>query len=140
MSEPSQPRAALQRITTLRGPKFYRDGEDRARIMFIYTYDASTRIGPRDATEADALDNPEAYARFLREDQLTETQVGPPDKKTGLPTSLDPPPFRPLLVPADPPGMERREREIGPYERRRNEAWAAMPAKDKAAAKEAAGG
>lgn len=72
---------ALERSISLRGPRFYGEGE---RIMFVHHYDAMTREGPREATKADSLEHGEAWARF-----------------TGELTPNDP--LRPLLAFSDPP-------------------------------------
>ena len=50
---------ALQRSVSVRGVRFYREGEE---VMFVRHLDASTREGPRPATEADKSAHPEAWA------------------------------------------------------------------------------
>ncbi len=52
---------ALQRSVSVRGARFYREGE---AVMFVRHLDASTREGPRAATEADKAAHPEAWAAF----------------------------------------------------------------------------
>jgi len=50
---------ALERRISLRGPRFWRDGE---ALMFERQLDGSTREGPRPATDADRAAWPEALA------------------------------------------------------------------------------
>jgi hypothetical protein len=54
------PMPTLERRISLRGPRFWRDGEV---LMFAYQLDASTRHGPRPATDADKDGFPEALAQ-----------------------------------------------------------------------------
>ncbi len=49
----------LQRSLSMRGARFYRDGEE---VMFVHHVDASTREGPRPATDEDRLAHPEEWA------------------------------------------------------------------------------
>ncbi len=51
----------LQRSVSIRGARFYRDGEG---VMFVRHLDASTREGPRPATDADRSAHPEAWTAF----------------------------------------------------------------------------
>ena len=57
---------ALQRNVSLRGAKFYRQG---GKLMFILHLDASTRVGPREATGEDMDAWPEAFAHFEAGDE-----------------------------------------------------------------------
>jgi hypothetical protein len=50
----------LERRISLRGPRFWRDG---GALMFARQLDASTREGPRPATDADKAAFPDALAR-----------------------------------------------------------------------------
>ncbi|HUZ12664.1 MAG TPA: hypothetical protein VMU93_07450 [Caulobacteraceae bacterium] len=50
----------LERMISLRGPRFFRDGE---RLMFVNHLDGSTRDGPRPATQADRAAHPDAAQR-----------------------------------------------------------------------------
>jgi hypothetical protein len=50
---------ALERRISLRGPRFWQEGET---LMFCNQIDGSTRDGPREATDADAEAHPEAFA------------------------------------------------------------------------------
>ncbi len=50
---------ALQRSTSLRGARFFRDGK---LVMFVHHLDSSTRDGPRKATDADKKAHPDAWA------------------------------------------------------------------------------
>ena len=52
---------ALQRSVSMRGARFYRDGEE---VVFVRHLDASTREGPRPATDEDRADHPDAWAQF----------------------------------------------------------------------------
>ena len=52
---------ALQRSVSLRGARFYRDGEE---VVFVRHLDASTREGPRPATDEDRAGHPDAWALF----------------------------------------------------------------------------
>jgi hypothetical protein len=45
----------------LRGPRFWHDG---GVIRFVNHLDSSTRDGPREATEADKVAHPEAFAKL----------------------------------------------------------------------------
>jgi hypothetical protein len=51
----------LQRSVSMRGARFYREGEE---LMFVRHLDASTREGPRPATDDDRADCPDAWAAF----------------------------------------------------------------------------
>lgn len=53
--------AAIIRNTGPRGPRFYEDGGE---LMFVNVVDASTRDGPRPATDADMEAHPEAVGAF----------------------------------------------------------------------------
>lgn len=122
---------SLIRNVTLRGAKFYRDGDDQTRVLFVNNLDGSTRDGPREATEADAWAHPDAWGQFLASDEAA-TETGPVNKKTGQPTKLERPPLAPLVQFQNPSGMdpdERPARHVGPYEQARNEAFAAAQAK-----------
>jgi hypothetical protein len=50
---------ALERRISLRGPRFWRED---AALMFVNQIDASTRDGPRPATEDDKAAWPQAFA------------------------------------------------------------------------------
>jgi hypothetical protein len=50
----------LERRISLRGPRFWRDG---GALMFAHQLDASTREGPRPATDADKAAFPGALAQ-----------------------------------------------------------------------------
>lgn len=122
---------SLIRNVTLRGAKFYRDGDDQTRVLFVNNLDGSTRDGPREATEADVEAHSEAFGAFLASDEAA-AETGPVNKKTGQPTKLERPPLAPLVQFRNPSGMdpdERPARYIGPYEQARNEAFAAAQAK-----------
>lgn len=71
---------ALQRSVSIRGPRFFRDGETE---MFVNYLDASTRDGPRKATKEDRANHADAYAAFKAEKEAE-----------GL---------RPMFVPITPP-------------------------------------
>lgn len=60
--------AAIIRNTGPRGPRFYEDGEE---LMFVNVVDASTRDGPRPATEADMEAHPEAVAALKSNETST---------------------------------------------------------------------
>lgn len=116
---------SLIRNVTLRGAKFYRDGEDQTRVLFVNHLDGSTREGPREATEGDVAAHSEAFGAFLAEDEAA-AEIGPPNKKTGQPTRLTRPPLAPLWGWVNAPGMDPEEhppRYVGPYEAARNEAF-----------------
>jgi len=49
----------LQRSVSIRGARFYREG---GQVMFVRHLDASTREGPRAATDEDRVAHPEAWA------------------------------------------------------------------------------
>ena len=55
---------ALQRSVSVRGARFYPEGDE---VMFVRHLDASTREGPRFATEADKAAHAEAWAAFQSE-------------------------------------------------------------------------
>jgi hypothetical protein len=116
------------RSVTLRGAKFYRDGADQTRVLFVNYLDSATRDGPRPATEKDAAEQPDAFGRFLAEDEAAR-EVGPPDKKSGQPTKLERPPLAPLWKWELPEGVDPPPRHVGPYELARNEAFERMQAK-----------
>ncbi|HEY5412902.1 MAG TPA: hypothetical protein VIJ94_19470 [Caulobacteraceae bacterium] len=63
---------ALQRSVSQRGARFYQDGE---QIMFVRHLDASTREGPRAATEADRAAHPDAWAAFEAERPLPQARA-----------------------------------------------------------------
>ena len=52
---------ALERMHGPRGPRFWLDGDI---LRFANHLDASTRDGPRDATDADVAAHPDAYAKL----------------------------------------------------------------------------
>lgn len=58
---------ALQRSSAPRGARFYEDGGE---IMFVHVLDATSRIGPREATDADRAEHPESWRRY--EDDLPD--------------------------------------------------------------------
>lgn len=98
-------RPVMNRTIALRGPKFYRDGEDRAKVLFVNHIDSSTREGPREAMETDAVGHPDAWQRFVAEEAGIEPQT----------------PLRPLVSFVDPPeGLPKRQK--GPHEQKRDEA------------------
>lgn len=70
---------ALQRSISLRGPRFWKDGD---KVMFVNHLDGSTQDGPREATKADVKDHAKAHAAF----------------KAGI----EPDPFTPLVSFSDP--------------------------------------
>ncbi len=51
----------LQRSVSIRGARFYREGEE---VMFVRHLDASTREGPRPATDEDRAVHPDAWMAF----------------------------------------------------------------------------
>jgi hypothetical protein len=55
---------ALQRSVALRGPRFYADD---GKLMFVNVFDAFTRDGPREATEADAEAHPQAAGAYVEQ-------------------------------------------------------------------------
>ena len=55
---------ALQRSVSMRGARFYLDGE---RVMFVRHLDGSTREGPRVAAAADQEAHAEAWRAFRAE-------------------------------------------------------------------------
>jgi hypothetical protein len=67
----------LQRSVSVRGPKFFHDGNV---LMFVFWYDASTRDGPRPATNDDMLAYPDALrlADLPLDDPYPETEVNNP--------------------------------------------------------------
>jgi hypothetical protein len=75
---------ALQRRVSLRGPRFWSEGE---RVLFVHHLDGSTRIGPREAEEADKAAHAGAWADFEAR-RAAE-------------------PFKPLVAFADPPGRPK---------------------------------
>lgn len=60
---------ALNRSISMRGPRFYLDGDD---LMFVNHIDNSTRDGPRVATDADRAAHPAAY------DEMGEAEAAAP--------------------------------------------------------------
>lgn len=57
---------ALQRSVSIRGPRFFKDGDD---VMFVNHVDGSTREGPRKATRADKAKHAPAYEAFKADAQ-----------------------------------------------------------------------
>lgn len=106
-------RPVLSRSTSLRGPRFYRSGEDRAVILFVNQLDSSTREGPREALETDAQVHPKAYADFLEGDAAEQAARPHSDGVV-----LDDWPTPRLLSARDPVGG-RPPRETGTHESRR---------------------
>ena len=51
----------LQRSVAPRGARFYQAGDE---VMFVRQLDASTREGPREATDEDRAAHPEAWREF----------------------------------------------------------------------------
>ena len=51
----------LQRSVSIRGARFYREDD---QVMFVRHLDASTREGPRPATDEDKAAHPEAWKEF----------------------------------------------------------------------------
>ena len=66
---------ALQRSVSIRGARFYHEGDE---VMFVRHLDASTREGPRAATDEDKAAHPDAWAKFSREPVKTP---GPQKRK-----------------------------------------------------------
>ena len=64
---------ALQRSVSMRGARFYRDGEE---VVFVHHLDASTREGPRLATDEDRAAHPDEWAAFAA------SQPAPARRKT----------------------------------------------------------
>jgi hypothetical protein len=54
----------LQRRVSMRGPRFYREGDE---LMFVHHLDGSTQIGPRPATDEDRATHAEALAALEAE-------------------------------------------------------------------------
>lgn len=52
---------ALQRSSAPRGARFY---EEDGKVMFINVLDATTRFGPREATDEDMAEHPAAFEFF----------------------------------------------------------------------------
>jgi len=65
---------ALRRSVSIRGARFYQDGDE---VMFVRHLDASTREGPRAATDEDRAGHPEAWA-----DYAAGLPAPPPRKRT----------------------------------------------------------
>ena len=63
---------ALSRMVSIRGPRFWRDGD---KLMFVNHLDASTRDGPREASAADIDAFADAFEAFEGED--TGAPLGP---------------------------------------------------------------
>lgn len=89
---------AIIRNTGPRGPRFFEDG---GVLRFVNVVDASTRDGPRDATDEDRQTHPEAFAAFGREDasmfpgaqpMVTFTGEPPPQLSDRKPLAVPPPP------------------------------------------------
>jgi hypothetical protein len=89
---------AIIRNTGPRGPRFF---EDNGTLRFVNVVDASTRDGPRDATDEDRIAHPEAFAALgsSAHDMF-------PGAKPMVTFSGEPPPELankpPLAVPAPP--------------------------------------
>lgn len=89
---------AIIRNTGPRGPRFFEDGGD---LRFVNVVDASTRDGPREATDEDRIAHPEAFAAYERADESMFPGATPMITFSG-----EPPPELshrpPLAVPAPP--------------------------------------
>lgn len=75
----------LTRNTGPRGPRFFDEGD---QIMFVHVLDGSTRFGPREATDQDRAEHPEAWKVYSQAD---ESFPGTPPV-----TFTDPPEGRPV--------------------------------------------
>lgn len=93
--------STIIRNTGPRGPRFYVDGE---ALRFVNVVDASTRDGPRDATEEDQAAYPQAYAAFERGDESTFPGAAPMITFSGKRPAGVPDPA--LLAQAPPPREE----------------------------------
>lgn len=89
---------AIIRNTGPRGPRFFEDGGE---LRFVNVVDASTRDGPREATDEDRLAHPEAFAAYEANDQsmfpgakpmITFSGEPPPEVASRPPLSVAPPP------------------------------------------------
>lgn len=89
--------SAIERRLSIRGARFYDDGE----LMFVNHLDGSTRDGPRIATDADKQAHPGAFRAYV-----------------AAPTEN---PLTPLVSFRDPPDGPP-PKEPGPYARKRAEA------------------
>lgn len=109
-------RPVLTREVSLRGPRFFRSGEDRGLVLFVNYIDASTREGPREATTRDAELHAAAFEDFVTRDAAEQQgRAHPPGKP------LEAEPLRPLVTFMDPPGG-KPPREKGQHELRREAA------------------
>jgi hypothetical protein len=101
----------LDRRVSLRGPRFWVEGFEVLRVwgsvwatkgepklMFAFQYDASTRDGPRLATDEDAKAHPEAYEAAQAETGLDPTPPGKPLVTALDPAMKPPPPPRPYAA------------------------------------------
>ena len=77
---------ALQRSSAPRGARFY---EDDGELVFVNVLDATSRIGPRPATDEDREAYPDAWAVFegTKEDPITA--------------------FAPMITFSDPPNLDK---------------------------------
>jgi hypothetical protein len=57
---------AIIRNTGPRGPRFFEDGGE---LRFVNVVDASTRDGPREATDEDRMAHPEAFRAYEKNDE-----------------------------------------------------------------------
>jgi len=62
-AEETEKRPVLSRQVCLRGPRFY---PERGKAMFVNHIDASTREGPREATDEDRAAHPKAWAAYRK--------------------------------------------------------------------------
>ncbi len=69
----------LQRSVSIRGARFYRDGET---VMFVRHLDASTREGPRPATDEDRSAHADAWMAF-EADVLSQGERKGPAREAG---------------------------------------------------------
>lgn len=93
--------AAIIRNTGPRGPRFFLDGEE---LRFVNVVDASTRDGPRAATDDDRIAHPEAYAAYERDDEsmfpgakpmITFIGEAPAEVAARAPLAVAPPEYAP---------------------------------------------
>jgi hypothetical protein len=115
--------SAVVRAISLRGPKFYREGD---KVMFTNVLDPFSREPPRPATTADSEDHADAFEAFLAEIAVEKTLREAQMAQWGRePTAAElealNSPFKPLVTFKDPEGG-RPPRERGRHERARGEA------------------
>ncbi len=108
---------SLDRRPGVRGPMFWMGDET---IMFVNHFDASTRDGPREASEDDSLAHPEAFsvfkAKWEAEEAARRNQIA---TRQFNPVPLDEqPPGLPLIRWSDPKSKPAPAPK--PYAERRN--------------------